>query len=147
MVGSRRAPFVIHRARRYHRPPMPQSILDKIDRREAVVGVIGLGYVGLPLSGVFVSAGFRTIGLDIDPEKIRHIAARKNYLQHLGEHYVRDLVVSGRFEATDQFDRLGGLQNDLLAPGTRSRAGGYLIKEGAQFDRLQVDELAGLQAG
>jgi len=83
------------------------DLLEKINRGQAVVGVIGLGYVGLPLLAAFHRAGFHVIGFDIDPEKIAALCAGKTYLKHLGENLVADLLASRRMQATDDFSRLG----------------------------------------
>ena len=72
-----------------------------------MIGVLALGYVGLPLLRSFFNAGFRVIGFDVDPEKIQMLKAGEGYLKHLGEDYVREMSSSDRFEATDDFSRLG----------------------------------------
>jgi UDP-N-acetyl-D-glucosamine dehydrogenase len=82
------------------------DLLAKIANRSAVVGVIGLGYVGLPLLAAFERAGFRCIGFDIDPAKIEAISRGENYLKHLGESLIRDIRAAGRFDATADFARL-----------------------------------------
>jgi UDP-N-acetyl-D-glucosamine dehydrogenase len=71
-----------------------------------MIGIIGLGYVGLPLARVFALAGHQVLGFDVDPNKITTLAEGKNYLQHLGKDYVREINDTGRFEATDDFSRL-----------------------------------------
>ncbi len=85
---------------------MQIALSQKIKDRSAVVGVIGLGYVGLPLCGVFNAAGFPTIGFDIDPQKINALAAGRGYLKHLGDDFVHQLTGAGRFQATSDFSRL-----------------------------------------
>jgi UDP-N-acetyl-D-glucosamine dehydrogenase len=84
-----------------------ETILSKIEDNSAVVGVIGLGYVGLPLLSAFHAAGMRVIGFDIDPAKIRALRSGENYLKHLGASMVSDMLKKGRFEAVDDFSRLG----------------------------------------
>ncbi len=79
----------------------------KIADRSAVIGVIGLGYVGLPLMRAFWAAGFRAIGFDVDQRKIDALASGQNYLKHLGEGFVKEMVASGRFAATADVGRLG----------------------------------------
>ena len=74
--------------------------------RSADVGVIGLGYVGLPLAGAFVDAGMRVVGFDIDRAKAEHFAAGRTYLRHLGAGFVLRLRDSGRMDVTTDFDRL-----------------------------------------
>src|SRR5262245_34403627 len=78
----------------------------KIENRTALVGVIGLGYVGLPLANVYSEAGFSTLGFDIDPEKIEILSSGGNYLQHLGEDFGRKLIARGNFQPTHDFSRL-----------------------------------------
>ena len=86
----------------------PASILlSRIDRCEARIGVIGLGYVGLPLAHALHQGGLPVLGFDIDQSKIDAIAAGRNYLQHLGNDLVTTLRDSARFEATTDFARLG----------------------------------------
>src|SRR4051795_7701838 len=86
-------------------PNNPLSQL--IEDTSAVVGVIGLGYVGLPLLAAFHRAGFPVIGFDIDPAKITALKKGENYLKHLGPELTANLVSSGKFDATDDFARLG----------------------------------------
>jgi UDP-N-acetyl-D-glucosamine dehydrogenase len=72
-----------------------------------VVGVIGLGYVGLPLLQAFHLAGFPVLGFDVDPAKIKALHAGENYLKHLGADLVSDMKKRGRFDATSDMSRLG----------------------------------------
>ena len=85
---------------------MPNPLSQKIADQTAVVGVIGLGYVGLPLCRAFHDAGFPVLGFDVDPKKIKHVESGTNYLMHLGEDFVRAMANTGRFEATTDFSRL-----------------------------------------
>ena len=70
------------------------------------VGVIGLGYVGLPLAHVFWQAGFAVTGFDIDPEKIVRLKAGESYIKHFAHERVAAMMQSGRFTATDDFVQL-----------------------------------------
>ncbi|HEY0007642.1 MAG TPA: nucleotide sugar dehydrogenase, partial [Tepidisphaeraceae bacterium] len=79
----------------------------KIDSRTAVVGVIGLGYVGLPLMATFSRAGFPVIGFDVDPRKIEALSRGENYLKHLGTDMVSKMQATGKFAATADMSRLG----------------------------------------
>ncbi len=83
------------------------TLEQKIDDRSALIGVVALGYVGLPLMRSFFDAGFKVIGFDVDPEKVRMLNAGENYLKHFGENFVSEMAASERFEATDDFGRLG----------------------------------------
>ncbi len=84
-----------------------QQLRDKIASGEALVGIVGLGYVGLPLAHALHRGGLPVLGFDIDPEKIGMLGRGENYLRHLGAEMTRDLASSGRFEATADFSRLG----------------------------------------
>src|SRR5262249_21402758 len=78
-----------------------------IDGRTARVGVIGLGYVGLPLVEMFAGKGFPVLGLDIDPVKVERLEAGESYIRHIASERVAALRNSGRFEPTNDFSRLG----------------------------------------
>jgi len=83
------------------------TFLQKITDRSAIIGVIGLGYVGLPLLAAFHQAGFRVIGFDNDPAKIEMLRRGESYLKHLGESLVTNMVQAGRFDVTTDTIRLG----------------------------------------
>ncbi len=83
------------------------NLQQKISNGSAVVGIIGLGYVGLPLMAAFARAGFPVIGFDVDPKKIDALHRGENYLQHLGKTLVSDMKKGGKFDATDDMSRLG----------------------------------------
>jgi len=85
---------------------MSKTVVDKIRSKKAVVGVIGLGYVGLPLVREFTRGGMKVVGFDVDPAKVKSLRAGKSYIEHIPSTVVREMVKSGRFEATTDFDRL-----------------------------------------
>ena len=60
-----------------------QQLLQRLRSREALIGVVGLGYVGLPLSLTYAENGYRVLGLDIDHSKIAVINAGESYIQHI----------------------------------------------------------------
>ncbi|MEM7004582.1 MAG: nucleotide sugar dehydrogenase [Pseudomonadota bacterium] len=82
------------------------SLMSKIAERTARVGVIGLGYVGLPFCMATVKGGLRTVGFDVDLTKCEALAAGRSYLKHLGDDRIAQLNESGLFSATTEFDRL-----------------------------------------
>lgn len=82
------------------------TLLGRIRSRVARVGVVGLGYVGLPLAHVFHQAGFPVLGLDIDEEKPRSIARGQSYFSHFDSAKVRELGESGRFRGTTDFKEI-----------------------------------------
>jgi UDP-N-acetyl-D-glucosamine dehydrogenase len=85
----------------------PASTLQqRIDERTAVVGVIGLGYVGLPLSLTFAEQGFSVLGFDIDNKKIEQLEQGQSYIGHLAESRIEGAMKERRFKATADFGRL-----------------------------------------
>ena len=82
------------------------DLLKKIENRSATVGVIGLGYVGLPLVIQFVKAGFQAVGFDVDPGKIKQLKAGKTYIKHIPVEEIGVLKNSGSFKATTKFPLL-----------------------------------------
>jgi len=86
---------------------MKSSLKQAIDDKSARIGVIGLGYVGLPLIRAFVSAGFRTLGYDVDESKVRRLLAGESYIGHIPASWIADCVSNRRFEPTADMTRLG----------------------------------------
>ncbi len=82
------------------------AILTRVRSKDAVVGIIGLGYVGLPLADALHTGGLSILGFDIDPRKIEFLRQGKNYLKHLGPEMTARLSSSARFSATTDFARL-----------------------------------------
>ncbi|HYH09758.1 MAG TPA: nucleotide sugar dehydrogenase [Thermoanaerobaculia bacterium] len=80
--------------------------LARIESRTARVGIIGLGYVGLPLALLFEEAGFPVIGFDVDPEKPRLLHAGQSHIRHIGPERVAAAFARGRISATTDFDHL-----------------------------------------
>ncbi len=87
--------------------PQLRRLADRIERREICIGVIGLGYVGLPLALAFAEGGFRVLGFDIDSAKIEKLRAGRSYIDYLGEERVTAATAAGTLEATLELDRLG----------------------------------------
>jgi UDP-N-acetyl-D-glucosamine dehydrogenase len=82
-----------------------QEILTKIADRSARVGIIGLGYVGLPLARAFADAGYPVLGFDTDPAKVDALAAGRSYIGHISDASVAAMTRAG-FAATSDFARL-----------------------------------------
>ncbi len=79
-------------------------LISRFDTRTAVVGIIGLGYVGLPLSLRYAEAGFKVLGIDIDAAKVARLNQGQSYIEHIGASAVSAAVQAG-FEATTDFSR------------------------------------------
>ena len=102
----------------YHR------LLDHLHRGEATVGVIGLGYVGLPLVAAIAERGFKAIGFDVDPKKIAKLNAGQTYIRHIKSERIRRLRDCGRFHPTADFAEVAGCDAVLICvptPLTRNR--------------------------
>ena len=82
-------------------------LLRRIEGREALVGVIGLGYVGLPLALLFEEAGFAVVGFDVDPRKPEALRRGESYIRHIGKERVAEAFRHGRIEATTGKGALG----------------------------------------
>ena len=105
-------------------PDSVDAFVARIRAHQAKVGVIGLGYVGLPLLRAVAERGFGALGFDIDPTKIAVLNAGGSYIRHISPDAIAALRGSGRFEATADFARLAEVDAVLLCvptPLTRQR--------------------------
>ncbi|MGL4209821.1 MAG: nucleotide sugar dehydrogenase [Candidatus Adiutrix sp.] len=85
--------------------PFETEFIDKISHKKAVVGIIGLGYVGLPLLLSFAEAGFYVLGLDVDDEKIEKLNKGQSYIAHIDEKRLKKICASGLFEFSPDFSK------------------------------------------
>jgi len=85
------------------------SLKARIENKQAQIGVIGLGYVGLPLAIEFAKAGFPVIGMDIDESKVTRINAGENYIPDIADDTLQTLVNSGNLRTTTDFDIISDL--------------------------------------
>jgi UDP-N-acetyl-D-glucosamine dehydrogenase len=83
-------------------------LLQRLHDRTARVGVIGMGYVGLPLATVFAEAGFPVVGIDVDARKVEALNAGTSYIEDVPTPLVADLVAQGLLSATTDFAALAG---------------------------------------
>jgi len=97
---------------------MIDTLRQRIESREATVGVIGLGYVGLPLVLLFHEAGFRVIGFDVDPAKVDALNRGESYIRHIGAERIATTFKSDRATATTDFDRLADCDAILICVPT-----------------------------
>jgi UDP-N-acetyl-D-glucosamine dehydrogenase len=86
---------------------LSDALIESIRARTARVGVVGLGYVGLPLVLLFEEAGFRVIGFDVDEEKAAKLTRGESYIRHIGIDRIQKAFSERRAEATTDFGRLG----------------------------------------
>lgn len=129
-----------------------QTLMCKLLDRSAKVGVIGLGYVGLPLCMATVRGGLETLGFDIDPKKCEALTEGRSYLKHIGNDRVSEMNQSGRFLATKDFNRLS--EPDVLVicvptPLTRHREPdlSYLVSTTEQIaGRLRPGQMIVLES-
>jgi UDP-N-acetyl-D-glucosamine dehydrogenase len=77
-----------------------EALRQKIAQRKVVVGVVGLGYVGLPLVREFCNSGIQVVGFDIDARKVRMLKAGQTYIEHLPGSFFEDLIRRRRFRPT-----------------------------------------------
>ena len=140
--------------------------LQKIKSRKAHIGVIGLGYVGLPLVNAFIEGGFQVTGFDIDRAKIDKLEARESYIEHIGRTQIAAIFSSGRMNVTDAFDAisevdaivicvptpltakrepdLGPVLNTGAAIMPHIRAGQLIVLESSTYPGTTDEELAGV---
>jgi len=99
-------------------------LASRIEDRKAVVGIIGMGYVGLPLAHTFCSAGFKVLGFDIDVEKVEALTAGRSYIKHIPARRIAEMRRRDRFVATTDYSRLAETDAILICvptPLTKSR--------------------------
>ncbi len=97
------------------------QFLSRIESRAARVGVIGLGYVGLPLAEVFARHGLRVLGFEVDRAKVDSILAGRTYIGDVTDEQIRAQVDAGRLQATTDFDRLDEADAVLICVPTPLR--------------------------
>lgn len=85
-------------------PGAAQQLLHRLEEKTATIGVVGLGYVGLPLAVEYADCGFPTIGIDLDAERIQQLNGGDNYIEDLDDRRVRRLVDADQLQGTADFD-------------------------------------------
>ncbi|HLM45540.1 MAG TPA: NAD(P)-binding domain-containing protein, partial [Myxococcaceae bacterium] len=114
---------------------MVSPLLERIRRREARVGVVGMGYVGLPLGMAFAEAGFPVTGLDVDTRKVDSIGKGESYIKHIPSAPLKELTSAGKLKATTDFARAKEMDCIIICvptPLTASREPdmSYIVKTG-----------------
>ena len=85
---------------------MKNALAEKIASKKAVVGIMGLGYVGLPLVREYCRGGLKVVGFDVDPNKVKMLSAGKSYIQHIPSSLIKELIDSKQFRATTNMKEL-----------------------------------------
>jgi len=102
---------------------MKNQLLEKLQMKTARIGVVGLGYVGLPLAVEFAHAGFHVTGLDIDQRKVDKLNAGESYIQDIPTAVLKPLVDSGMLDATSDFSKIRELDTiNICVPTPLSKA-------------------------
>ena len=92
---------------------MKDALIKKIKDKEARVGIVGLGYVGLPLAAVHAMSGFKTMGFDLSEPKVALINKGENYIKDIEDETLRELVETGMLSATTDFTKISEM--DFIA--------------------------------
>ena len=95
-----------------------EALLKRIENKEITVGVIGLGYVGLPLAVEFGNAGIRTIGIDVNQARVDQLNQGENYIQDVDDAELKALVDAGTFTATSDFSSIKHIDAVCIAVPT-----------------------------
>ncbi len=128
------------------------ELQQKIQTRTAVIGVVGLGYVGLPLLRAFFKAGFPVVGYDVDHEKVQMLRKGQSYLKHLGEDFVQEMSKSQKFVATADAKELARADAIIICVPTPLGQHGepdmsYIVKSTEMIERvLRKGQLISLES-
>ena len=102
--------------------PIPLMEISQLEaairNRNARVGVVGLGYVGLPLIRAFVEAGFSTLGFDVDRTKVDRLLAGESYIEHIPSAWIAECIGQGRFQPSADMRRLAEADAILICVPT-----------------------------
>lgn len=96
---------------------MKTEAVQKFVEKTATIGIVGLGYVGLPLAIRYAQEGFRVVGFDIDQAKVDRLGRGESYIEHIEANDIRAMIESG-FSATTDFTRIGEVEAVILCVPT-----------------------------
>ena len=123
-------------------PMIKDELTELIGARRAHVGVIGLGYVGLPLSVEFAHKGFQATGFEVDEEKAATINRGESYIGDVRSSLVKELVDAGRLRATTDFSELAKCDCVIICVPTPLRKTkepdiSYILAAAAEIQKYQ----------
>ncbi|MBN8978402.1 MAG: nucleotide sugar dehydrogenase [Rhizobiales bacterium] len=129
-----------------------RAIIDRINDRSFKIGIIGLGYVGIPLALVAVRAGFPVVGFDIDAPRVGELNKGVSLIKHIPSTDIAEALATGRFAATTDFDRIKDVDAVIICvptPLTRNREPDLSFVEGTARSiapRLRKGQLVSLES-
>ncbi len=94
------------------------NLENKIKNKKSIIGVIGMGYVGLPLVKTFLNKGFEVVGFDIDEKKVRMLNKGKSYIKHVTAEELEGFLKKKKFQATADFTALGRVDTIIICVPT-----------------------------
>ena len=97
---------------------MSSETLKKLETKQGMIGIVGLGYVGLPLARAFCSKNIRTVGFDIDEQKIDKLNSGKSYIKHIPDSDIRAMGKAALFEATSDFSEIAKMDAIIICVPT-----------------------------
>ncbi len=117
---------------------VPESFAQKVARKKARIGVIGLGYVGLPLAVEFAKVGIRATGIDVDAKRVADLKAGRSYITDIDSAELAGLVKDGTLTATTRFEVLKDLDGVIICVPTPLRKSrdpdiSYIVKATEQL--------------
>jgi UDP-N-acetyl-D-glucosamine dehydrogenase len=94
------------------------ELLEKINNKKVKIGIIGLGYVGLPLGLEFAGKGFDVLGFDLDERKIEFLKEGKSYIKHISSEKIKKAVFDGKLRATIDFSKISEMDAIIICVPT-----------------------------
>src|ERR1044071_6931158 len=83
-------------------PLLKETLLRRLRQREALIGIVGMGYVGLPLALRYAEVGYRVVGVDIDEAKVQALNSGRSYIEHISPGAI-EAARKNRFQAMRDF--------------------------------------------
>lgn len=109
---------VMNRMKEFESTRPSELLKARIEDKSAVIGIVGMGYVGLPLGLVFADQGFRVVGFDTDPAKVEQLNRGVSYFRHLNRDRIRRSLEKGLLSATDDFSRFSEMDCIIICVPT-----------------------------